>query len=188
MITTNNTTRISCSVNRNARERAAAMIQRLFSRSWRSRFREALAARDNSRAVGSEKLTMEGMVVGTAEYLAPEQANGTLRDDLRSDVYSLAILLYEMLTGRVPFRHPSAAKGLIKQVSSPPPPPRTIRPEIPVGIEAALLKALAKKPDARFSSVVEFRDAVEAYGAMLRASDREEEADRLLDEIAPSPP
>lgn len=114
-----------------------------------------------ARAVGSEKLTMEGMVVGTAEYLAPEQANGTLRDDLRSDVYSLAILLYEMLTGRVPFRHPSAAKVLIKQVSSPPPPPRTIRPEIPVGIEAALLKALAKKPDARFSSVVEFRDAVE---------------------------
>lgn len=114
-----------------------------------------------ARAVGSEKLTMDGMVVGTAEYLAPEQANGTLRDDLRSDVYSLAILLYEMLTGRVPFRHPSAAKVLIKQVSSPPPPPRTIRPEIPVGIEAALLKALAKSPTERFSSVVEFRDAVE---------------------------
>ncbi|MGK0362530.1 MAG: tRNA A-37 threonylcarbamoyl transferase component Bud32 [Bradymonadia bacterium] len=115
-----------------------------------------------ARAVGSAKLTMEGMVVGTAEYLAPEQANGTLRDDLRSDVYSLAILLYEMLTGRVPFRHPSAAKVLIKQVSAAPPPPRTIRPEIPVGVEAALLRALAKKPDARFDSVVDFREAVAA--------------------------
>ena len=115
-----------------------------------------------ARAVGSAKLTMEGMVVGTAEYLAPEQANGTLRDDLRSDVYSLAILLYEMLTGRVPFRHPSAAKVLIKQVSAAPPPPRTIRPDIPVGVEAAILRALAKKPDARFDSVVDFRDAVSA--------------------------
>lgn len=115
-----------------------------------------------ARAVGSAKLTMEGMVVGTAEYLAPEQANGTLRDDLRSDVYSLAILLYEMLTGRVPFRHPSAAKVLIKQVSAAPPPPRTIRPEIPVGVEAAVLKALAKKPDARFDSVIDFREAVAA--------------------------
>lgn len=115
-----------------------------------------------ARAVGSEKLTMEGMVVGTAEYLAPEQANGTQRDDLRSDVYSLAILLYEMLTGRVPFRHPSAAKVLIKQVSAPPPPPRTIRPDLPVGVEAAILRALAKRPEARFESVVAFRDAVAA--------------------------
>lgn len=115
-----------------------------------------------ARAVGSEKLTMEGMVVGTAEYLAPEQANGTQRDDLRSDIYSLAILLYEMLTGRVPFRHPSAAKVLIKQVSAPPPPPRTIRPDLPVGVEDAILKALAKKPEARFDSVTAFRDAVAA--------------------------
>ncbi len=115
-----------------------------------------------ARAVGSEKLTMDGMVVGTAEYLAPEQASGTDRDDIRSDQYAVAILLYEMLTGRVPFRNPSAAKVLLKQVSSPPPPPRTIRPELPVGVEQAVLKALEKKPTDRFRDVLAFRDAVAA--------------------------
>ncbi|MEZ4469201.1 MAG: serine/threonine-protein kinase [bacterium] len=115
-----------------------------------------------ARAVGSQKLTMEGMVVGTAEYLAPEQASGTDRDNVASDQYAVAILLYEMLTGRVPFRHPSAARVLVKQVSSAPPPPRTIRPEIPAGVEAALLRALAKAPADRFSDVLAFRDAVVA--------------------------
>jgi serine/threonine protein kinase len=115
-----------------------------------------------ARAVGSEKLTMDGMVVGTAEYLAPEQASGTDRDDTRSDQYAVAILLYEMLTGRVPFRNPSAAKVLLKQVSAPPPPPRTIRPELPVGVEQALLRALEKKPTDRFPDVLAFRDAVAA--------------------------
>ncbi|MEZ4465732.1 MAG: serine/threonine-protein kinase [bacterium] len=115
-----------------------------------------------AQAVGSQKLTMEGMVVGTAEYLAPEQASGTDRDNVASDQYAVAILLYEMLTGRVPFRHPSAARVLVKQVSSAPPPPRTIRPEIPAGVEAALLRALAKAPADRFSDVLAFRDAVVA--------------------------
>ena len=115
-----------------------------------------------ARAVGSEKLTMEGMVVGTAEYLAPEQASGSTRDDVRSDQYAVAILLYELLTGRVPFRHPSAAKVLVKQVSAQPPPPRTVRPDLPGGVERALLKALEKAPTDRFPDVLAFRDAVAA--------------------------
>ena len=113
-----------------------------------------------ARSVGSQKLTMDGMVVGTAEYLAPEQASGTDRDNVASDQYAVAILLYEMLTGRVPFRHPSAARVLVKQVSAAPPPPRTIRPEISAGIEAAILRALAKTPADRFPGVLAFRDAV----------------------------
>ena len=113
-----------------------------------------------ARAIGSERLTMTGMVVGTAEYLSPEQASGSSRDDLRGDVYSVGILLYEMLTGQVPFRHANAAQVLMKQVSSPPPPPRLILPELPSAMEQVILRALAKDPDDRFQTVREFRDAV----------------------------
>lgn len=113
-----------------------------------------------ARSAGSQKLTMQGMVVGTAEYLSPEQANGTATDDPRSDIYALGILLYEMLTGRVPFRHPSAGQVLIKQVQSRPPPPRSVNPEIPEGVERAVLQALEKRPEDRFETVVDFRDAV----------------------------
>ncbi len=113
-----------------------------------------------ARAVGSEKLTLTGMVVGTAEYLSPEQASGTARDDLRSDVYALGVLLYEMLTGQVPFRHPNAAQVLMKHVQAPPPPPRGIVPDLPEAVERALLRALAKAPDDRYPTITAFKEAV----------------------------
>jgi serine/threonine-protein kinase len=121
-----------------------------------------------ARAIGADKMTATGMVVGTAEYLAPEQAAGESRDDPRSDVYALGVLLFEMLTGQVPFRHPNPAEVLRHHVSTPPPPPRLIVPEMPAGLEAALLKALEKDPDDRFQSVVEFRDAVRAGVKLIR--------------------
>ncbi len=105
---------------------------------------------------------MTGMVVGTAEYLSPEQASGESRDDPRSDVYSVAVLLYEMATGQVPFRHHSAAQVLLKQVSAAPPPPRTIAPDLPVALERVLLHALQKDPEARYQTVAELVDAVDA--------------------------
>jgi serine/threonine protein kinase len=113
-----------------------------------------------ARAVGGEKMTLPGMVVGTAEYLAPEQACGASRDDKRSDIYSLGILLYEMLTGQVPFHHPNAGEVLQRQVSSPPPPPRAIVPEITPALESVMLRALAKDPDKRFQSALEFANVV----------------------------
>ncbi len=113
-----------------------------------------------ARAIGSEKLTLTGMVVGTAEYLSPEQASGTSRDDLRSDVYALGVLLYEMLTGQVPFRHPNAAQLLMKHVQSPPPPPRGIVPDLPEAVERALLRALAKAPDDRYPTIIAFKEAL----------------------------
>ncbi|MCK6570620.1 protein kinase [Myxococcota bacterium] len=113
-----------------------------------------------ARAVGGEKMTLPGMVVGTAEYLAPEQACGASRDDKRSDIYSLGILLYEMLTGQVPFHHPNAGEVLQRQVSSPPPPPRAIVPEITPALESVMLRALAKDPDKRFQSAQEFANVV----------------------------
>jgi serine/threonine-protein kinase len=113
-----------------------------------------------ARAIGAEKMTLPGMVVGTAEYLAPEQACGASRDDKRSDIYSLGILLYEMLTGQVPFHHPNAGEVLQRQVSSPPPPPRAIVPEITPALESVMLRALAKDPDRRFQSAQEFANVV----------------------------
>ncbi len=113
-----------------------------------------------SRALGAESLTLTGMVVGTAEYLAPEQATGSSREDLRSDIYSLGVLLYEMLTGRLPFRDPSPAQVLLKHVNSPPPPPRGIREEIPLAVQHVILQALRKQPEDRYESVEDFQGAL----------------------------
>jgi len=115
-----------------------------------------------ARAIGTERLTLTGMVVGTAEYLSPEQASGGSPDDPRSDVYAVGILLYEMLTGQVPFRHISAAQVLMKQVSAAPPPPRMVVPDLPQALCDALLRALEKDPVARFATAAEFLQAVEA--------------------------
>ncbi len=113
-----------------------------------------------ARAVGSEMMTLPGMVVGTAEYLSPEQACGASKDDKRSDIYSLGILLYEMLTGQVPFHHPSAAEVLQRQVNAAPPPPRLVVPELPPALETVMLRALAKDPEKRFQSALEFANVV----------------------------
>lgn len=116
-----------------------------------------------ARAIGAEKVTLPGMVVGTAEYLAPEQASGVSRDDKRSDVYSLGVLLYEMVTGRVPFEHPNAGEVLQRHVNALPPPPRLIVPSLSEAVEAVILRALEKRPDARFPSAAALgQAAVEA--------------------------
>lgn len=106
-----------------------------------------------AREIGSDGLTATGLVIGTAEYIAPELANGTLRDDPRSDQYSLGCLIYQMLVGQPPFRHPNVGQLLIKHLRDPPPPPRTIAPEIPAPVEAVILKALSKSPDERYPDV-----------------------------------
>ncbi|MFN3199751.1 MAG: protein kinase domain-containing protein [Bradymonadia bacterium] len=115
-----------------------------------------------ARAVGDTSMTLSGMVVGTAEYVAPEQACGLSRDDLRSDVYALGILLYEMVTGHVPFSHPSPAEVLRQHVSAHPPPPRVVCPEVPEALDAALLTALSKAPEKRFHTPEAFKKAVHA--------------------------
>jgi hypothetical protein len=113
-----------------------------------------------ARGIGAQKLTLTGMVVGTAEYLSPEEARGERLDDVRSDVYSLGVLLYEMVCGHVPFRHPSAAQVLMKHVQAVPPSPRDIVPTLPEGLNAALLRSLEKAPGDRFADVQQFKAAV----------------------------
>ena len=117
-----------------------------------------------ARAAGASQLTSTQTVMGTAHYLSPEQALHQPLDG-RSDLYSLGIVLYEALTGQVPFNGDSLVAVAMKQVHEAPPPIRTIRPEIAPATEAVVMKALAKDPAQRYQSAAEMR------AALLRARD-----------------
>jgi serine/threonine protein kinase len=112
-----------------------------------------------ARKVGSSRLTRTGHLVGTFEYMSPEQIQG-LEVDARSDIYSLGILLYELLTGRLPFGGSSEYELMKSQIESVPPPPRQFAAGIPVPVEEAILRALAKRPEERFQTIAEFRSAL----------------------------
>jgi len=113
-----------------------------------------------ARALGTARQTQTGRFFGTLSYMSPEQLQGQ-ETDTRSDIYSLGILLYEMLTGRVPFES-NSDYGLIRaQVEETPIPPRDLKGDsIPVPVELAVLRALAKEPEARFQTADEFRAAL----------------------------
>jgi serine/threonine protein kinase len=107
----------------------------------------------------STQLTATGMIQGTPAYMAPEQATGEAVD-ARADIYALGIVAYETLTGRVPFTGPTPVSILLKHVSEPPPRPPTS--ELPAAVTTVLEKCLAKKPQERFESAVEFAAALDA--------------------------
>jgi maltose-binding protein MalE/tRNA A-37 threonylcarbamoyl transferase component Bud32 len=106
---------------------------------------------------GTSGLTATGTVTGTPAYMSPEQAQG-LKVDQRSDIYSLGIVLFEMLTGHVPFEAETPMAVLFKQIQDPPPPLSIVRPDLPYTFEAVLLKAMAKNPDERYASMHAFRE------------------------------
>ena len=116
-----------------------------------------------ARALGTAKLTRTGTALGTPAYMSPEQIQGTKLDH-RTDIYSLGITLYEMLTGRVPFERPQDADNdfavLEAHIHQAPVPPSHWVPELPPFLEAAILKALAKRPEDRFQSCREFQAAL----------------------------
>ncbi|MCA9596344.1 MAG: protein kinase [Myxococcales bacterium] len=119
---------------------------------------------------GSVILTQEGMVFGTPEFMSPEQAQGKTLD-ARSDIYSLAVILYEVLTGKLPFNAKTPMEYIQKHVMEQPIllNQRIPGKSFPPGLEAVLAKALAKKPDDRFQTAAEFADALRPF-ADARAS------------------
>jgi serine/threonine-protein kinase len=106
-------------------------------------------------------LTLTGGKFGTPQYMSPEQAAGD-PVDARSDLYSLGIVLYEMLSGRVPFTAPTTLATLQQHLTTPPPPISVFRRDLPPGLIEVLNRALAKSPAARFSSAAEFHEALAA--------------------------
>ncbi|HEX5270136.1 MAG TPA: protein kinase, partial [Gemmataceae bacterium] len=124
-----------------------------------------------ARAEEAEKLTQEGSVLGTPAYMAPEQAGGQQGEPRpASDQYSLGVLLYELLTGKTPFAGPTQVV-LYNVLNSDPPPPRSLRPDIPLDLETICLKAMAKDPEDRYADCREFADDLGRWldGEFVRA-------------------
>src|ERR671937_952002 len=103
---------------------------------------------------GASQMTEVGSIIGTAQYLSPEQARGAGVDQT-SDLYSVGIVLYEMLTGHVPFTGETPLEIAMKHLSSVPKPPSELRPEVPHDLDMVVLRALAKDPDERYQSAEE---------------------------------
>jgi serine/threonine protein kinase/Tfp pilus assembly protein PilF len=112
-------------------------------------------------SAGGDHVTEVGLAIGTPEYMSPEQAAGDRELDGRSDVYSLACVIYEMLAGAPPFSGASARAVIAKHLSEPAQPLRARRPDAPAAVEQALARALAKDPADRFASVADFAAALE---------------------------
>ena len=118
-----------------------------------------------ARALGAgieQNLTQTGAVMGTATYFSPEQAQGAPTDQ-RSDIYSLGIVMYEMLAGTVPFTGENAVAIAYKQVHEDPAPLDRLNKSIPIGLAAIVTKCMAKNPDDRYSTAGEVRDDLRRF-------------------------
>jgi Serine/threonine protein kinase len=115
-------------------------------------------------------VTQTGTVLGTSDYIAPEQAQGQ-RVDEHTDIYSLGIVLYEMLTGAVPFTGDNFVAVAMQHINETPPRVSEKRPDVPPRLDAAVARALAKQPDDRFSTMNDFGRELEACLNDVRAGE-----------------
>ena len=112
---------------------------------------------------GEDRVTRSGFVVGTEEYMSPEQAAGLPEVDARSDLYSLGVVLFEAIAGRPPFSSPSAAAVLDMHQHHPPPALGSLRRDAPAPLVAAITKALAKGPGDRWQTAAEMQEALRPF-------------------------
>jgi len=115
---------------------------------------------------GSKEFTKTGGIIGTPVYMSPEQGSGQ-KIDHKSDIYSLGIILYEMVTGRPPYEAETPIGVIFKHVHDPLPPPSSLNPDLPEEVEKVILKSLAKDPEDRYATV---RDMVDALSKAVTAS------------------
>ena len=121
-----------------------------------------------AKALGSGEsgLTGTGMLIGTPQYMSPEQASGDSQIDARSDIYSLGCVAYRMLSGRLPFEGDSAQAMIVAHIATPPEPIQRRRPDVPGDLAVAVMRALAKEPGSRWASAGELAAALRAPEAM----------------------
>ncbi len=129
----------------------------------------------------SESLTKTGAVIGTATYFSPEQAQGATAD-ARSDIYSVGVVMYELLAGAPPFSGESPVAVAYQHVQQAPEPPSRLNPNIPPGLEAIVLKAMAKSPDDRYQSAGEMVEDIDRLlaGQVPLASPHDEAPTRMM--------
>ncbi len=111
-------------------------------------------------AQGGYTLTATGMVMGTPAYIPPEQVRGQ-EIDHRADMYSLGVIIFEMITGRLPFTHPIANALMLAHIIETPPAPRDLNPKCPEALEKIILKAMEKSPDDRYPDMQAMIDALD---------------------------
>lgn len=112
------------------------------------------------------KLTLSGAMIGTPTYMSPEAVRGEPCDE-RTDIYSLGVVLYELMTGKTPYAANTPYSMMMKQANEPLPLPRTLNPDLPVIVEQLLCKALAKEPSERYQSAAEFALALRQLWRLL---------------------
>lgn len=115
-----------------------------------------------ARAANTPQLTTTGVVLATVQYCSPEQAMGKVAT-AASDIYSVGVVLYEMLTGNLPFEADSPVAVALKHLQETPRPPRELNPAIPRRLESIILQALAKEPERRFQTAADMRQALRTY-------------------------
>ncbi|RME87485.1 MAG: serine/threonine protein kinase, partial [Planctomycetota bacterium] len=117
-----------------------------------------------------QTLTTEGALIGTPTFISPEQAQGEKNLDHRSDIYSLGVTLYVLLSGRPPFQGDTAISTILQHINEPPPPLTSWIPQLPKEVEEIVIKAMSKKPEDRFQSASEFREA--CYAALTQCIEK----------------
>jgi serine/threonine-protein kinase len=134
------------------------------------------------------QLTTSNMLIGSLSYMSPEQARNAKRVDKRTDVWALGVILYELVTGRVPFPGTSLFDVLMSITTDEPPLPRLHRPDLPAGLEAVILRCLEKDIERRVQSIAELVQALAPFGSAMPVRYPLESVPPPADPVSSPPP